>query len=109
MNVFCFAFNCYGKMLPTVAKVSLWTSLISFLVTMIAVPAAAPTHQTAKFVFATFINNTGWAEGGIAFIVGLVNVNWSFACLDCATHLAEEVHQPERSRQSQNPRSMETC
>ncbi|KAF2639289.1 choline transport protein-like protein [Massarina eburnea CBS 473.64] len=95
-NIFCFFFNCFGKALPTIAKVSLWTSLVSFLVIMITVPAVAPTHQQAKFVFATFINNTGWEQGGIAFIVGLVNTNWSFACLDCATHLAEEVHQPER-------------
>jgi len=95
-NIFCFFFNCYGKALPTVATVALWTSLISFFVSMVAVPAVAPTHQQAKFVFATFINNTGWTEGGIAFIVGLVNTNWGFACLDCATHLAEEVHRPER-------------
>ncbi|KAF2257408.1 choline transport protein-like protein [Trematosphaeria pertusa] len=95
-NIFCFFFNCYGKTLPTVAKVTLWTSLISFAVILITVPAVAPTHQHAKFVFATFINNTGWEQGGIAFIVGLVNTNWSFACLDCATHLAEEVHRPER-------------
>ncbi|KAF2873182.1 amino acid/polyamine transporter I [Massariosphaeria phaeospora] len=95
-NIFCFVFNCYGKTLPTVAKVSLWTSLVSFAVILITVPAVAPTHQHARFVFATFINNTGWSQGGIAFIVGLVNTNWSFACLDCATHLAEEVHRPER-------------
>ncbi|KAF2190535.1 choline transport protein-like protein [Zopfia rhizophila CBS 207.26] len=95
-NLFCFVFNCYGKTLPTVANVTLYTSLISFLVILIAVPSVAPTHQHAKFVFATFINNTGWSSGGIAFIVGLVNTNWSFACLDCATHLAEEVHRPER-------------
>ncbi len=31
-----------------------------------------------------------------AFIVGLINTNWAFACLDCATHLAEEVHRPEK-------------
>jgi choline transport protein len=96
VNIFCFFFNCWGKTLPKVATISLWTSLISFLVIMITVPAVAPTHQHAKFVFATFINNTGWEQGGIAFIVGLVNTNWSFACLDCATHLAEEVHRPER-------------
>ncbi|KAF2850925.1 choline transport protein-like protein, partial [Plenodomus tracheiphilus IPT5] len=95
-NIFCFIFNCYGKTLPAVAKITLWTSLISFAVILITVPAAAPTHQHAKFVFATFINNTGWQQGGIAFIVGLVNTNWSFACLDCATHLAEEVHRPEK-------------
>ncbi|KAF2202089.1 amino acid transporter-like protein [Delitschia confertaspora ATCC 74209] len=95
-NLLCFLFNIYGKILPLVAKISLYTSLLSFLVIMITVPAVAPTHQHAKFVFATFINNTGWQQGGIAFIVGLVNTNWSFACLDCATHLAEEVHRPEK-------------
>lgn len=31
-----------------------------------------------------------------AFIVGLINTNWAFACLDCATHLAEEVARPEK-------------
>ncbi|KAI9709921.1 MAG: hypothetical protein M1820_002999 [Bogoriella megaspora] len=95
-NIFCFVFNTYGRFLPLIGSASLYCSLISFLVILITVPAAAPTHQHAKFVFATFINNTGWAQNGIAFIVGLVNTNWAFACLDCATHLAEEVHNPER-------------
>ncbi|KAH7361263.1 amino acid/polyamine transporter I [Pyrenochaeta sp. MPI-SDFR-AT-0127] len=95
-NIFCFFLNCNGKTLPTIAKLSLWTSLLSFSIILITVPAVAPTHQHAKFVFATFINNTGWKQDGIAFIVGLVNTNWSFACLDCATHLAEEVHRPEK-------------
>ncbi|KAF2083434.1 choline transport protein, partial [Saccharata proteae CBS 121410] len=96
VNILCFTFNCYGKLLPTIATTALYTSLLSFLVILITVPATAPTHQHARFVFATFINNTGWSSGGIAFIVGLVNTNWAFACLDCATHLAEEVHRPER-------------
>ncbi|KAL1624853.1 choline transporter [Diplodia seriata] len=96
VNIFCFAFNCYGKVLPAISSTTLYISLISFAVILITIPAKAPTHQHASFVFATFINNTGWTSNGIAFIVGLVNTNWAFACLDCATHLAEEVHQPER-------------
>ncbi|KAI9838834.1 MAG: hypothetical protein M1819_004040 [Sarea resinae] len=96
INVFSFLFNCYGKTLPAIASVTLYISLISFVVILITVPAVAETHQSAKFVFATFTNNTGWKEGGIAFIVGLVNTNWAFACLDCATHMAEEVAKPER-------------
>ncbi|EUC46550.1 hypothetical protein COCMIDRAFT_92457 [Bipolaris oryzae ATCC 44560] len=95
-NLFCFLFNCYGKILPIIGSTTLWISLFSFLVILITAPAVAPTHQHARFVFATFINNTGWSENGIAFIVGLVNTNWAFACLDCATHLAEEIHRPEK-------------
>lgn len=60
------------------------------------VPAKARTHQSARFVFATFINNTGWDNGGIAFIIGLMSTNWAFTCLDCAVHLAEEVARPEK-------------
>ncbi|KAK8240637.1 choline transport protein [Phyllosticta capitalensis] len=96
VNIFCFFFNTVGKIVPTVASISLYTSLLSFFIIMVAVPAKAPTHQDAQFVFATFINNTGWSQNGIAFIVGLVNTNWAFACLDCATHLSEEVARPER-------------
>lgn len=96
VNAICFLFNCYGKALPGIASFTLYFSLMSFLVILITVPAVAPTHQHAKFVFATFINNTGWSNNGIAFIVGLVNTNWAFGCLDCATHLAEEVDRPER-------------
>ena len=65
VNAFCFLFNCYGKILPTVGHTALWTSLISFFVILVAVPAKAQTHQDAKFVFATFTNNTGWTSNGI--------------------------------------------
>ncbi|KAF2404178.1 amino acid transporter [Trichodelitschia bisporula] len=96
VNFACFWINCWGRLLPRAAQVSLAISLLSFLVILITVPSVAPRHQSAKFVFATFINNTGWRSDGLAYIVGLVNTNWAFACLDAATHLAEEVHAPER-------------
>ena len=96
INGVSFFFNCYGKILPAIATTTLYISLVSFAVILITVPAKAPTHEDAKFVFATFINNTGWSQGGIAFIVGLINCNWAFACLDCATHMAEEVPRPEK-------------
>jgi len=85
VNVFAFLFNCYGRFLPRVATFTLWCSLLSFLVILITVPAAAPTHQSP-----------GWSSNSIAFIVGLINTNWAFACLDCATHMAEEVERPEK-------------
>lgn len=96
VNTFAFLFNCYGRLLPGISSAALYTSLVSFFVILVAVPAKAPTHQEARFVFANFVNNTGWDSNGIAFIVGLINTNWAFACLDCATHMAEEVAKPEK-------------
>ncbi|KAE8379352.1 amino acid/polyamine transporter I [Aspergillus bertholletiae] len=97
INFFAFLFNCVGKVLPKVATATLYISLISFAVILITVPAAAPTHANAKFVFTNFVNSTGWPSDGLAFLVGLINPNWVFACLDSATHLAEEVSHPERN------------
>lgn len=69
---------------------------MSFLTILITVPAKAANHNSPKFVFTTFINETGWKVDAAAFLVGLINVNWFFTCLDTATHLAEEVSRPER-------------
>ncbi|KAK4891012.1 choline transporter [Elasticomyces elasticus] len=97
INAFAAIFNCYGKTLPWTASFTLYVSLISFFVILVTVPSVTPAHKPASFVFATFINNTGWDQSGIAFIVGLINTNWPFCCLDCATHLSEEVPRPERN------------
>ncbi|CCX06689.1 choline transport protein [Pyronema domesticum] len=96
-NFIAYIFNCYGKSLPAVASFFLYVSLVSFVTITIAVLAKSSPKQSPKFVFATFVNNTGWESNFIAFIVGLINPNWSFSCLDSATHLAEEVPSPERN------------
>src|SRR5690606_36175679 len=88
--------NTWGRALPKIGATFLYVSLTSFVVITITVLAKASPKQDAKFVFATFSNETGWESGVIAFLVGLINPNWSFSCLDSATHLAEEVAKPER-------------
>ncbi|PYH90917.1 amino acid transporter [Aspergillus ellipticus CBS 707.79] len=97
INFFCYLFNCWGKFLPAIAKATLYISLLSFLVILVTVPACANPHASGTFVFTHFVNSTGWKSDGIAFIVGLINPNWIFACLDSATHLAEEVPEPEKN------------
>lgn len=96
-NLVAFVFNTRGAFLPPLAKFTLYFSLLAFVVLIVTIPALTPSHQPAKFVFATFINNTGYQSNALAFIVGLINANWPFACLDCATHLAEEVPRPDRN------------
>lgn len=45
----------------------------SFFVVGITAVAAANPHQPAKFVFATFINQTGWDNSFVVFMNGKVN------------------------------------
>ncbi|KAH3903454.1 probable Choline transport protein [Saccharomycodes ludwigii] len=97
LHFFLMIFNCFGKSLPLISSSSLYISIGSFIVITITVLACASgKYQDPKFVFATFYNETGWSNGGIAFIIGLMNPAWSFSCLDCATHMAFEVENPER-------------
>ncbi|KAG8726773.1 hypothetical protein FRC12_023098, partial [Ceratobasidium sp. 428] len=96
INIFGMFFNCFHHLLPAVSLFCLYISIIGCIVTTIVVPAVSETKQHASFVFATFINETGWENNVVAFIVGLISPAWCFGALDVATHLAEEIHQPER-------------
>lgn len=52
---------------------------------MVTVAASAPAHNDTKFVFKTWINNTGWENNVICFITGLVNPLYSLGGLDGIT------------------------
>ncbi|EER34261.1 choline transport protein [Candida tropicalis MYA-3404] len=96
ITFFLYLFNIYEKPLPWISKAALFVSLLSFVIIIIAVPSMHKgDFQSAHFVFVEFSNGTGWSSSGIAFIVGLINPNWSFSCLDAATHIAEESLTPE--------------
>jgi choline transport protein len=95
LNLFMVVFNLYEKPLPTISKLSLYVSLCSFaIITIVILVKAEGEFQPATFVFRDFTNGTGWNSSAIAFIVGLINPNWSFSCLDAATHLSEELLHP---------------
>ncbi|CAI8493173.1 unnamed protein product [Hanseniaspora opuntiae] len=97
LHLFISCFNCFGKTLPVISASALYISIGSFLIITIAVLSGAHgKYQDPKFVFATFYNETGWNNNAIAFILGLINPAWSFSCLDCATHMAFEVENPEK-------------
>jgi choline transport protein len=55
---------------------------VAWFVTMVVVAASAPVHNDSKFVFRTWINNTGWENNVICFITGLVNPMYSLGGLD---------------------------
>jgi choline transport protein len=55
---------------------------LAWFITMVTVAAAAPVHNDSKFVFRTWINNTGWDNNVMCFITGLVNPLYSLGGLD---------------------------
>ena len=65
-----------------------------FVITVTVLSKAQP-KQSASFVFTDFENYSGWESNVICFITGFINANYSFSCLDAATHIAEEIPRPE--------------
>ncbi|KAF5012788.1 hypothetical protein FDECE_1208 [Fusarium decemcellulare] len=90
LTVFCASFE---HALPKISKVMLLFSCMTIAVIFITLFAMSDAHMSAKDFFVTSVNVSGWQKG-IAFIIGMNGANWSFSCLDVATHLAEEMPSP---------------
>ncbi|KAH7141506.1 amino acid/polyamine transporter I [Dactylonectria estremocensis] len=84
---------CFEHALPKISKFMLLFSCLTIGVIFVTLFAMSDNHVSAKDFFVTPINISGWQDG-IAFIIGLNGANWSFSCLDVATHLAEEIPSP---------------
>ncbi|RLV96504.1 Choline transport protein [Spathaspora sp. JA1] len=94
-NLMLVIFNVYEGPLPHISKASLYITLSSFcIITIVVLSMSGGEFSSPKFVFTEFTNGTGWSSSAIAFFVGLINPNWSFSCLDAATHIAEESSRP---------------
>ncbi|EEU36635.1 uncharacterized protein NECHADRAFT_51757 [Fusarium vanettenii 77-13-4] len=90
ITVFCASFE---HALPKISKIMLLFSCVTITVIFITLFAMSDEHASAKDYFTTSVNVSGWPKG-VAFIIGMNGANWSFSCLDVATHLAEEMPSP---------------
>ncbi|KAJ5210177.1 Amino acid/polyamine transporter I [Penicillium cf. griseofulvum] len=86
-----------NRLIPTLNKFSLVYLQLAWFITMVVVAAKAPVHNDSKFVFRTWINNTGWDNNVICFITGLVNPMYSLGGLDGISHITEEMPNPGRN------------
>lgn len=64
---------------------------------MVTIPAVSPKHTKPSYIFASVENISGWDSNGMAFLVGLINANYSYGMIDTAVHLAEEIPEPEKN------------
>ncbi|CAG7949885.1 unnamed protein product [Penicillium nalgiovense] len=82
----------------TLLKRSLWIHDVAFfatlgsffVITITCVARSSANYQPSVSVWGTFVNDSGWSSGGVAFLTGLVTPNYMYAGIDGALHLAEE-------------------
>ena len=87
-----FCINAFmQKLLPKVNGFALVWSIAGFFIISITVLAtAAPNYATGEYVFATFINTTGWPDG-IAWLLGLLQGGLGLTGFDAVAHMIEEI------------------
>ena len=79
------------RLLPHVNGFALAWSIGGFFIISITVLAcAAPDYATGKYVFATFLNETGWPDG-IAWLLGLLQGGLGLTGFDAVAHMIEEI------------------
>lgn len=91
-NVIAFCVNAFmNSLLPYVNKGAITWSILGFIVISITVLAcASPNYASGHFVFADFINETGWPDG-IAWLLGLLQGGLGLTGYDAVAHMIEEI------------------
>jgi amino acid transporter len=90
--------NLFGvKLLPTVDRVAYFLGMIGIVVvSIVLLVCSRGRYQSAKEVFATFSNATGWPDG-MAFIMGLLQSTLGLTAFDAASHMVEEIPKPAKN------------
>ncbi|KZT30162.1 APC amino acid permease [Neolentinus lepideus HHB14362 ss-1] len=89
--------NTFGvHLLKYLNNISVWWHGLGTVVVVIAILAAAPTHQSGKFVFATFLDGTGgWSERAspaYVAVIGILMAQYTLTGFDASAHMTEETH-----------------
>jgi len=93
--------NTFGvHILKYLNNVSVYWHALGTTALVITVLAKAPTHQSGKFVFQTFIDGTGvggpgWSERAspaYVAIIGILLAQYTLTGFDASAHMTEETH-----------------
>ncbi|KAL2867748.1 amino acid/polyamine transporter I [Aspergillus lucknowensis] len=101
-----FVVNAFmNSTLPIIYRGAFTWSIGGFvLVSITALACASPDYNSARFVFADFVNTTGWPDG-IAWLLGLLQGGLGVTAFDTVAHMIEEV--PNAS--IEGPKVMVSC
>jgi choline transport protein len=92
----CALIVSFPRWIPTAEKVFMYSSLLGFLVAFITVLATSQDKQPARIVFTDWVNVTGWPNG-LSFLLATGQAMYGFLGMDGATHISEELPNPERT------------
>lgn len=82
--------NLKPEVLPIYSTVGAVFTVLGFFGWAITVLVTAP-KADAKFVFTTFLNNSGYSSNGWVFILGFYNPLYGLYGTDSMMHLVEEM------------------
>ncbi|KAL7620413.1 hypothetical protein AAE478_009408 [Parahypoxylon ruwenzoriense] len=87
-----------NRLVPYTQDCGMFFVMVGGIITIIVISAMQPnTHASNHFVWGSFEENnlTGW-QGGVAFLLGVLNGAFTIGTPDAITHIAEELPQPRR-------------
>ncbi|CAG8886263.1 unnamed protein product [Penicillium egyptiacum] len=96
-NISTFVININKDHVARGFLIGMFVNVVLCAAIIIVIPAVSPSHREPSFIFASVENISGWKSKGMAFLVGLINANYSFGLIDTAVHMAEEITEPEKN------------
>ncbi|MGO9140583.1 MAG: amino acid permease [Streptosporangiaceae bacterium] len=90
--------NQFGiRLVAMLNDVSVWWHILGVLVIVAVLTFVPSHHQSAKFVFTSTYNITGWHSIFYVLLLGLLLAQYTFTGYDASAHMTEETHQAARS------------
>ena len=90
--------NQFGiRLVALLNDVSVWWHITGVLI-IVSVLAFVPSHHaSAKYVFTSTFNTTGWHSTFYVLLLGLLLAQYTFTGYDASAHMTEETHGASRS------------
>ncbi|KAK3341355.1 amino acid permease-domain-containing protein [Lasiosphaeria hispida] len=86
-----------NRLVPYTQNLGMFFVIAGGIITIIVIAAMPKQHASNYFVWGSFDENnlTGW-QGGVAFLLGVLNGAFTIGTPDAITHMAEELPHPRR-------------
>jgi amino acid permease (GABA permease) len=90
--------NQFGiRLVALLNDISVWWHILGVLIIVGVLTFVPSHHQSAKFVFTSTFNITGWHSTFYVLLLGLLLAQYTFTGYDASAHMTEETHTAARS------------